>query len=330
MKKITKVIGLMCMAALFAVSASSCKKTEESAEFGARLPQIQGLSMDRAYIDIFDDCQMKWNTGDQIMVYNLKFDDYTQSVARVFTAVGNVDGQLTARFKGRSVGTKKDGLFYFYPAQKASGVLEEGNRETFTVEANQTYNETYLMDPTSLVMACNPDQISSDIDMQHIFGYLHLALVKETAAYVKSVTVIDPNCNLTGNVSLKLHNVNPGLLSQAWQALYDNNQATYEEFLADYIFNQGPTGMGYMPNGNGHELTLNCQAANNGQGVAVGPEAEAQHFFLTVRPGALHGAFTIRVDFMDNTFATFPVTPDADHNYTVRPGWFSNITAEIP
>lgn len=319
MKKLTKTIGLMCMAALVAFSASSCKKTtEENTEFEVGLSQVKGFaSEDRAYINIDNGSgNLTWNSGDQIMVYNLAVN-YTKSVARVFTAVDPCEGETTARFKGRSVGARKDiGFFYFYPAYKASGRLQEDNRETFTVSDEQQYDERLHIDKDALVMACTVNAISDDFNMDHIFGILNVRLTSNVDKRVKNIVVTDRVFNLTGTMSLKLPKVDEDKLQTFVNNIY-NGDTGYETQFAQYLQE-----LGYDPHGDGKTITLNCSKCDNNQGVLLG--SETKYFFIPIRPGALYKGFDIVVNYMDNTHDDIHV--DANNSYCTRPGYFTNIT----
>ena len=322
MKKITRIIGLMCMAAVVAFSASSCKKTEENASFTMRLTQVQGFNDDRAYIDVYDNCLLKWNEDDALKVYNLA-EDYTESVVEEFVADPGAGGQTTTTFSGNPVGASKGvGFFFFYPSYMASGVLEEGNRETFTVEDEQIYDEEFLFDPNSLVMARKvQNDFAEDGVMEHIFGFLHLKVTKGTAARIKSIVVTDLHHHLTGSMSLLI----PAVNSETFETLYQECVAqdpSYASDLYDYLHNQ----LHYEANGEGYTITLNCEDADNGEGVLV--NADTQHFVISLRPGALWDGFTITVNYMDEQLPATVLNYDA-HSYCIRPAWFTNLTVGI-
>lgn len=318
MKKLTKVIGMMCMAALVAFTASSCKKTEdEGSEFQIRLAQLQGFqTAERAYIDVMSQSELRWNDGDQIMVYNLDAD-YTKSIARVFTAQAGAEGQTVAYFRGRSVGAKKSiGYFYFYPASKASGSLQEDNRETFTVAATQTYNPDFLADPTALVMACTVDAVNANFNMEHIFGMLHVGVRSDNAEthHVTSIVIEDKTFHLSGTMSLKLPEVNSATLS----GLIDEiGGANYETDLAAYLQQ-----LGYESNGDGYTMTLNCCTPENPEGIEVNNNGNT-HFLISLRPGALYKGYRVTVNY-DNGLSKFVELNGTAPEKVIKPGWINN------
>lgn len=325
MRKFNRLFCMLSMAAL--VVFASCNKKNETASFTIGLTPVQGLQMDdsKAYIDIYDGCQMKWNEGDKIMVYNLA-EDYTNSVACEYTAAAGCEGQTSTTFSGEPVGERQDiGYFYFYPSYKASGQLQEDNRETFTVDRTQTYNETTIFDPTSLVMAIDVENLNDDLEMQHIFGFLNIKLTKATPARVKSIVVTDSHFHLAGQMSIKL----PAVKAQKFSDLYDEcvgNNPNYEEDLAEYLGNDF---LGYMTSTTDEDyaITLDCSKADNGQGVLV--NGTKKYFFFSLRPGALYKGFTVTINYMDETLEPTVLNYDADINYCIRPGWFKNLTIGI-
>lgn len=323
MKKFVKVIGAMCMAAVVACTASSCKKAEqEGSEFEVGLSQLDGFNSDeRAYIDVFAGSQLKWNEGDQIMVYNLA-TDYTQSVAHVFTANTGAEGQTRIPFSGSPVGAKKDiGYFYFYPAAKASGSLLEDNRETFTVSSTQTYNPRTFIDNNSLVMACTVNAIPDNFTMQHIFGILNIKVTKATAARVKNIVVTDNVFNLAGTMSLKLPEVNSTTLSTLMSQCV-NNDPGYAQALSNYLQD-----LGYESNGSSHSITLDCSKCDNNQGVLV--NSTKKYFFVSLRPGALYRGFTVTINYMDENLEPTILNYDASNSYCIQPARFTNLTVGI-
>lgn len=333
MKKITKIIGLMSMAAVVAFSASSCKKTEEGASFNIGFGQVQGFETgERAYIDL-DDLKFRWSEGDAIMVYNLA-NDYTESVARVFVADAGAEGKELTTFHGSAVGERKDiGYFYFYPAEKASGSLQADNRETFNVGDYQEYDENVLFDPSSLVMACDVNDLQDDVTMQHIFGFLNLRvrLSASLAAqlnnahqkrHVTSITVEDNAYDLTGEVSMKLPAVNATTFSN----LYDQcvaNDPNFAANLGNYLNNE----LGYESNPDGNTIELDCANTYDGEGVQIG--GQRKFFIMSLRPGALRGGFTVTINFLEEDVEPCVVEVPADLANCIRPGWFTNIDIQV-
>ena len=325
MKKYVKIIGLMSMVALFAISTSSCNKSEEeNAEFTVSLGQMHEDLSGRAYIDI--NGQFLWNEGDQIMVYNLASNG--NSVARVYTALSGAEGQATTRFKGRPVGTKKDlGFRYFYPAAKASGNLEN-NRETFTVSASQVYNTDYLADPNALVMAGSVNSLSDNIVLDHIFGILNLRIntTRTDSPCVKEIIVEDNVFNLSGDLSLNLGAIENSNEFTRLLGLLESNDASYASAMSTYLQQ-----IGYYEanNGAGKTMTLDCSQANNGQSQGVMLTSAQKRFRIVLRPGALYRGFTVTIKFMDDTIQDVVIPYAANVQNVIKPGYFTTFDITV-
>jgi len=327
MKKFVKVIGLMSMAALFAVSASSCKKSEENAEFTISLGRMHEAPSDRAYFDL--NGIFRWNNGDKIMVYNLASNG--NSIAREFTALPGAEGQTTTRFKGRPVGAKKDlGFRYFYPAEKASGQLEN-NRETFTVDSTQNYNSTYKADPKALVMASSVNSLSDAVTMEHIFGVLNLRVntTRTDLPCVKEIIVEDKAFNLHGNLSLNLGAIKSSEKFTTLLNLLEGGDATYADEMAEYL-----QSIGYYEdnNGAGKTMTLDCSKVNDGNYQGVLLTGELSRFRIILRPGALYRGFKVTIKFMDESMPDY-VFDDywntVDVHNVIKPAWFTTFDITV-
>lgn len=315
MRRITRILGLLCMTAIVAVSASSCKKNKDNASFNIQLGQLQGLNMDeRAYIDVYDGCQMKWNLGDEIMIYNLA-SDYTQSEAKVYTNENGDRVALTTFTSNDPVSDRFDiGYFYFYPAYKASGNLQADNRETFTVANTQTYDENTIFDPTSLVMAAEVENITDQVIMDHIFGFLNLKVTSNNPAHLDNIVITDNSFNLSGEMSLKLPEVSAETFTELLNQC-ESGDPNYAENLAAYLQQ-----LGYESNGDGKTITLDCGGTEiNGT---------KKYFFVSLRPGALLNGGTITFNFVEDDMEPTVLNIEPGQ-FIVKPGWFCNFTCGI-
>lgn len=122
MKRMNRTIGMMCLAALLAVGATSCKKnnTEKTASFTFELPALEGNPFaddERGYVDITDGNQLKWWEGDQMMVYSVDATNTTPETA-VYTAASGCQGTQVATFSGDMLDKGSYGYFAFYPAER--------------------------------------------------------------------------------------------------------------------------------------------------------------------------------------------------------------------
>ncbi len=328
MKMNFRTICMVCLTGAMACLMSSCKKDkDENASFMVGLPEmiVEDGQDERAYIDFTNGGVFKWNGNDAIMVYNLNFTDGTQSVKEVYTTDANAEGKTTTRFSGNSVGAKKDGFFYFYPADRAIGTLDAQNRETFSVSDTQTYtldgNGNPTIDPNSLSMACSVSAITNNFTMQHIFGVLRLKL-KGTKA-VDHIVIRDNQITLSGTASMKLHEVDTEELTEildAYSLDNDSHIAQMNEYLQR---------LGWETNGTGKQITLDCSNANNGQGVQLSSSTQTP-FFISVRPGALIKGFFVDVYFKDGSMTTITNYQNPKASYCIKPGVIKGFAPSNP
>jgi hypothetical protein len=330
MKKVTRILGLACLAGLLVFSA--CKKKETTSSVNVTIPHMTVATVDgeRAYLD--ESYEFQWSGGDEICVYNLS-DQYDQSTMQIFH---NVTGAgPVATFSGPEVGAPmKYKYFYFYPTGMVScdaTELENGNRQTFYVAPTQQFesywtenHEIMMADASQMPMAINTDNIHFNSRLNHMFGIgsITLKAKKNNHIQVASITITDNVFNLWGSASVRLHAVDTIQLWDAWQAYADGDDATFETAMATYIAN--PDGLGWMPNGDGGKsITLNCMHMEDGEymGQELGQTPNKTEFNFLLRPLALSGGFTVDVVFntpgMDDLHITSWNQPDRD--YSIMP-----------
>jgi hypothetical protein len=345
MKKATRIIGMMCMAAVMVVGVSSCKKdkTTEVSSFDITLPEIKGESGiddgSKAYIDMVAG-SMKWYEGDKVMMYSID-EDYTKSQARVFAGDAGITGATNAHFAGTAMPVGDKGFFAFYPASKASSEIAQNNRVTFNVSETQNYVEDLFastsyagrifMDPTGFVGAapCEIIEPYANFRLYPIFGYINVR-VKDTetsgSRSLKSVTITDNNMHLTGTMSVEIPKITVSNMTTMQNAglLYstNGNAESYWSSIRPIL-----STIGYMGNGEGHSVTLNVAApANNGFGAQI--TNKNKFFLIPLRPGALMGDFTITLKFFDEE-GDVVVNVPADKKYISIPGYYTIISIDL-
>jgi len=319
MKRVFKTVCLIAMVGLLAVSCK--KKEEESAKFTMNFGETSGFqagpSFDgsKAYFDPTDGYKFKWNAGDEVVIYNLA-SDYTQSNSEIFTAA--TDGARVV-FEGSPIGSRKDiGYFVFYNADKAHRDLKELNTETFEVKRTQTYDPTCYADPHALVAACTTEESgdghASAFTVNHIFGYLNVAIGGfNTGITVDSIVVTDNKWNLTGQLDLRLPEVNASQFNTLLNMLETgNDEDAYINALNDYLHT-----LGYNAYGNqSKSIKLDCL------GAAV-PYHAWKYFFISLRPGALYKGFSVDVYLTGNDDLHIDVP--ASKNWLIKPAYFRNL-----
>lgn len=322
-----KIVRTLCLVAMVALVATSCKKKEEGTTVTVAFEETKGFeagpSFDgsKPYLDPNDSYKFKWCENDSIAYYNLaKGNNWGQSTCSILTAVKGSQGKTKTQFTGE-VGAMLDGYFVFYNPKKAAGAQSGhtqgvGNREVFTVPATQTYNPTYLMDPKALVMACQSPEVGV-FTLQHIFGFLNIGIGhnKPANGQVEYIRVTDTR-HITGELELKLDEVNPetfgSLISQLEQV--GENDPEYQQALGDYLHV-----LGYNAHQNtlGNTITLNCNNANL-------ITNNYRYFFIALRPGALYKGFDVTIHYTNNTEFTHHFE---GMSYLIKPGTFTNIYA---
>jgi hypothetical protein len=312
MKKVTRIIGAVCMMGLLTFVSTSCKKNQENGEATISIV-VPGFVEDgeRAYID--ENYQFVWHENDYIRVYNLADEaNADESSSAVYTKVGNATG-TTARFRGPSLGIVKSEKYrYFYPVDmvKDNGNpdsinlrLWNANRQVFWVKDHQQF-ENYetsthhasLVDGKAMPMAVKVDKLTDEATLHHMFGSAAFLIRSSNAAagtmVVDSIKLVDKFHNLTGDVSLKLHKVVPEDL----QTVSDEYFTNYKNFTQDYVDDviaPALSNLGWMPTKTGKEIMLNCICSTNDSGVELGTSNTEFSFML--RPLALSEGFDLTV-----------------------------------
>ncbi len=322
-----RVFRALCLVAMVALVATSCKKNEGTKSIDANIGEVSGYRTNpdfdgsKAHFDP-SNYQFIWDQQDQIIAYNLSNSNPSESECAAFEAENG--GSSRAHFifaDGESLGSKKDQILVFYPAAKAERMIQTNgnNKETFKVEATQTYNPTYKMDPNSMVMAAVSDYATNTLgtfQMQHIFGFVNIGIADNlsgTDFTVDKIVITDPHTNLTGELDLKLPEVDPNEFTTLMNEL-ESGDDNYASHLSTYLQR-----VGYHAHGTqGKSVTLNCnQALTYGQWT---------NFYIALRPGALYKGFRIDIYCNGSTTPTFYKEFNGTHmNHLIKPGYFRNF-----
>ena len=313
MKRGNKLFFAVCMAGSLALLASSCKKNEENQEATINLPQMEeagDFDGSKLYIDFNQNNTYKWNANDEVMFYNLDAVDGTQTIKAVYTTSAGAEGAATAVFTGDDLGAKKDHFFVFYPTSKivnGTAALDVDNFETFSVDSVQQYTLVKgkpTVDPTAMAAACETQNVKS-FTMKHIFGVLRLKL--RGVKTVQRLELVDNSFNLSGNVSMKLHEVNMTTFSNLMD-LYALGDGSHEQALAAYLQQ-----LGYVSEPEGKKIILDC-----GNGVQLSDNTQTL-FYIVLRPGALIDGFKVNVYFTDGSDDAIEY-PNHNPAYCVKAG----------
>jgi hypothetical protein len=339
MKKATQFFGMMCLVAVLAIGAVSCnKETKTVSSFDITLPTLGGDPFDesKAYIDLTSGA-MKWYQGDNVMMYSID-EVYTNSQVQEFVGDATT-GVGQAHFTGLPMTVGSEGFFAFYPASKAVPEIMEGNRATFNVGnmqycgatdlfASTSYAGRIFMDPTGYVGAATCDIIEpyAVFSLKAIFGYLNVRVKDSSNSGKKltSVTIKDSNMHLTGSMSICI----PALKSADLDGMKQLGVNYKANGNADDYWSEMNTTLnevGYMPNGTGFEVTLDCSEVNGGEGALI--NKDNKFFFVPLRPGALMDKFYVTLTFSnaDDVVVTVP----ANQKYIMIPGYNTNLNIDL-
>lgn len=328
-----KVVRIICMVAVVALAFTSCKKDNADAQsfkFNGTTEQFVNTNeegLERVYLDGTNTVQFEEN--DQIVVFNINSTNFTLSNGATYT----LDDQLNMIKTGGQV--TSEGHFYaFYPGQNviwAETDLENENRAVFRLDATQydrrdadgkpmiPFTGSATEQKNALYMAARDDEHTSlndaRFDFKNICGMLSLKFYSTSGKSVTKIEITDNHFNLVGDVTLKIHEVDPVKMTTFFRN-YDESNADYMSQLQTYI-----NTVGYSVGGDhkSNMVTLDC-----GTGVQLGTtKAEATRFFIVMRPLALREGCTIKLYFSDGTDKTI----NSSKNNTISPNIIKNISA---
>lgn len=321
MKKVTTIIGAVCLMGVMTF-ATSCKKNDQKADMTIQvvIPQAEEETFDgeRAYLN--PQGVFFWSKNDQVRVYNLAENaNADESTTSLFHKVGGAIDDQVAYFQGPSVGPRK-ALAYrlFYPYNMVYGndeyieeKLAQGNRQTFVVSKKQqyAYYETEqhlisLIDPAAMPMATRIENLNGPATLEHIFGFLKFAIgaMPGEEIVVDSVKLIDNDQHLTGKVTCQISNVVDGDdngkldVNDVWDEFFD----TYHGYTPAFV--TGPLksiydDLSWVPEPEGYAITLDCTYDHDGSGTKSGVMLNNQNgytwFTFVVRPGACWNGFNL-------------------------------------
>jgi len=304
MKKLLRGICLMGVVALLATSCNK-NKTQSMVYHGYSYdPTFEVEAGDieeagRAYID--DTYRVKFEQGDQVMLYNVDSETPANSEFGMYEVEAD-SYQPTLVAVGTGISDEmKTAKYAFYPGENVTvdaTLLGNENRSKFTLATTQEYMEGRIA-PGTLYMAAkidNEDETGNNFAFRNICGVLVMKFYTTSGKTIEKIELTDNNRNLTGDVTLKVDEVDPGRMMELFRN-YPNNEAA----VADYMEQ-----VGYAVENAGNVLTLNC-----GNGAVLGTtSAEATTFYFVLRPLALMNGFDMVITFTDHTTKTISTTRD--------------------
>jgi hypothetical protein len=326
MKKVTRIIGAICMMGLLTFVSTSCKKNQENGEMTINVVVSEyEEDGERAYID--PNLQFWWHEFDQVRVYNLAEEaNADESATSVFTKIGNTTSTQTARFRGPSVGTKKaEGYRVFYPVKMVknndddemiNATLWNENRQIFQVGKKQQYRyyqttehpHASMVDGNAMPMAINMESLTDAVNLKHVFGVASF-LIRQNFGQnlvIDSIKLVDNFHNLTGDVSVKLTSVVAANMTYVSDQFFGRGEPGDPDYIAGYhgftqeyvdgVVAPALANLGWMPERTGKEITLDCTYKHDdGETKGEALTTSNTEFAISLRPLALSEGFHLLV-----------------------------------
>lgn len=327
-----KILKGACIVAMVALAFTSCKKNDnKNLTFIATAEEVTVMNdEDRAYLDPAIASTPIFEQGEQVMLYNIyeEGDVTPHSYYGVYTARTTGPRVLFDYQSGPIVyhtERQDDGAFFgFYPGQRVNNAfLAQSNVAVFDIPTVQIYREINgkgVCAERSWAMAAKTATVD-DIEDEFYFNFRNimgaLCLKPRTNGEQKTVTSIvfeDKTFNITGDVHLKIHEINPDEMLWLFNN-YNPASDTYMQRLNQYI-----TATGYFVDGNkGKTITLDC-----GEGVVIDGTGN-KPFYIVLRPLAWYNGCIITFNFADGTKAII----DNNLSRTMAPNMVRNITTNV-
>jgi hypothetical protein len=314
------------MVAVIALTFTACKKNENGAKalkFNVTTEQLEVVDDElggRMYLDA-NNC-VRFDENDKLAIFSITTPDENDATPNSKRAIFNItnDGNDWAFESGEFAA---QGAYYaYYPGDEQHVFIDrlaQGNRVRFRLDPNQVFrkddNGRTLIPQNALYMASKADGTTAEtafFEMRNICGVLALNLYSVAAKKVTSIEVTDPSFHLVGDVTMKVHEVDPTEMTILFNN-FNMNNAQIVARLRDYM-----TRVGYEINGDVRKtLTLDCPTH-----VQLGTNAaEATTFYLVLRPLALRDGCSVTVNFEGGTSKT--ITTEVNH--MIRPNHISKM-----
>jgi hypothetical protein len=323
-----KIVTSICMVALVALAFTSCKKKETSQVFAfngttEQLVNDEG-SFEKVYLD--DNYKVQFEENDIIELFNITNATGTTSAAGMYYLNSNL--QFVPSSAQTYLNPTTSGNYYaFYPGDNVVALnLYNENRATFRLDATQYCR---LDDATGKPMIPNHALYMAAKDEQHqnlfetfynfknICGVLSCKFYSPSGKKVKSIAVTDKKFRLVGDVTLKIHEVDPVEMTYLFRNYSDN---------PDYLqqLNEYKSRVGYAISGTtGNTVVLDCSQVAGGSVQLGQTKEEATRFFIVLRPLALLNGCDIVITFDNND--TYEIHSTRDNR--ISPNIIRNISA---
>lgn len=320
-----KIVTSICMVAVVALAFTSCKKKENSQAFAfnhsvEQLVSDEG-SLEKAYVD--DNFTFQFEVNDHVEIFNIGDNTGANSSCGLYKVDNNMILQPTG--SGAATPTTNGNYYAFYPGDNVTIGSEfyNENRATFRLDPTQTCQvnaDGKPMVPAGALYMAAKDETATSItqsffNFKNICGVLSLKFYSPSGKTVKSIAITDKTFNLVGDVTLKIHEVDPVYMTTLFRNYNDS-----PEYLAE--LNAYKSRLGYQISGDvRNTVVLDC---STGGGVQLGQTKEdATRFFIVLRPLALLNGCDIVITFDDDD--TYEIHSTRDNR--ISPNIIRNISA---
>lgn len=325
MKKITKC---MCMMGVVALAFTSCKKKEDSQAFAfnhsiEQLVSDEG-SLEKAYVD--DNFTFQFEVNDHVELFNIGDNTGLSSSCGLYKVNSSMLLEPTGT-GGAAMPTTAGNFYAFYPGDNVTAGSEfyNENQATFRLDPTQTCQvnaDGKPMVPAGALYMAAKDETATSLsqsffNFKNICGVLSPKFYSPSGKTVESIEITDNTFNLVGDVTLKIHEVEPVYMTTLFRN-YNDSPAYMSELNAYKSL------LGYQISGDVRKtVVLDCSQVAGG-GVQLGQtKAEATRFFIVLRPLALLNGCDIKINFTDSTSKTIHSTKDN----RISPNIIKNISA---
>jgi hypothetical protein len=313
------------MIAVMALAFTACKKNDTGSKtlvFKGTTEQMIVVDQDpgaKVYLDTKN--KIKFAPNDLITIIHI--EDTTDGSGVTTASNFLVDasknwGQQGGNIDWDNSDDPNGGYFAYYPGGAEYANLDSlnpndpiyKNRVTFTLAGAQNYEAnadgTPQVPKNAFYIAAKVGGVNNldeaNFKFKSICGILGLRLYSTQGETIKEIKVVDNAYNITGKVSMKIHEVDPDYMTYLFRN-YDWNNPTYVTKLTNYMERIGY----YVEPGSSKSVRLVCGGAS---GVTVANNAnQAKEFYIVMRPLALSkgGRLEItlgsgRVAYIENMF----------------------------
>lgn len=326
-----RIAKSVCMIAVMALAFTACKKNDTGARtlvFNGTTEQMIVVDEDpgaKVYLD--NKNKIRFEPYDLITIINIQ--DTTDGSGVTTAGTFMVDANKNWVEQGNNIDwtTQPNGAFFaYYPGGAGYTNLDSlnfNNRVTFTLVGVQNYEAnadgTPKVPKNAFYIAAKDGTHNNLNDasfkFKSICGILSLRLYSPSGKTIKQIEVVDNAFNITGEVSMKIHEVDPDYMTYLFNN-YDWTVPAYVTNLTNYMQR-----IGYFvdPDHCSKSVKLDC-----GSGVSVGTYADAaKEFYIVLRPLALSKGSQLNITLGNGKVVNIP----SEYIHKITPNTITRMMA---